>query len=64
MTAMFIEKMSYTPGMIDGLHQMVMIYSVLLDSARKEAKSEVEAYKMADHVFTDILSSSENAKDK
>ena len=61
---MFIEKMSYTPGMIDGLHQMVMIYSVLLDSARKEAKSEVEAYKMADHVFTDILSSSENAKYK
>lgn len=61
---MFIEKMSYTPGMIDGLHQMVMIYSVLLDSARKEAKSEVEAYKMADHVFTDILSSSENAKGK
>ena len=61
---MFIEKMSYTPGMIDGLHQMVMIYSVLLDSARKDAKSEVEAYKMADHVFTDILSSSENAKDK
>ena len=61
---MFIEKMSYTLGMIDGLHQMVMIYSVLLDSARKEAKSEVEAYKMADHVFTDILSSSENAKDK
>ena len=61
---MFIENMSYTPGMIDGLHQMVMIYSVLLDSARKEAKSEVEAYKMADHVFTDILSSSENAKDK
>ena len=61
---MFIEKMSYTPGMIDGLHQMVMIYSVLLDSARKEAKSEVEAYKMEDHVFTDILSSSENAKDK
>ena len=61
---MLKEKMSYTPGMIDGLHQMVMIYSVLLDSARKEAKSEVEAYKMADHVFTDILSSSENAKDK
>jgi len=61
---MFIEKMSYTPGMVDGLRQMVMIYSVLLDSARKEAKPEAEAYKMADHVFPDILSSSENAKDK
>lgn len=61
---MFIEKMSYTPGMIDALRQMVMIYSVLLDSARKEAKSEAEAYKMADHVFTGILGSSENSKDK
>ena len=60
---MFIEKMSYTPGMVDGLRQMVMIYSVLLN-ARKEAKSEIEAYKMADHVFTGILSSSENSKDK
>ena len=61
---MFIEKVSYTPGMVDGLRQMVMIYSVLLNSARKEAKSEAEAYKMADHVFTGILSSSENSKDK
>ena len=61
---MFIEKMSYTPGTVDGLRQMVMIYSVLLDSARKEAKSEAEAYKMADHVFTGILSSSESSKDK
>ncbi len=61
---MFIEKMSYTPGMVDGLRQMVMIYSVLLDSARNETKSEVEAYKMADHVFTSILSSGENSKDK
>ena len=61
---MSIEKMSYTPGMIDALRQMVMIYSVLLDSARKEAKSEAEAYKMADHVFTGILSSSESSKDK
>lgn len=43
---------------------MVMIYSVLLDSARKETKSEVEAYKMANHVFIGILSSSENSKDK
>ena len=61
---MFIEKMFYTPGMVDGLRQMVMIYSVLLNSARKEVKSEVEAYKMADHVFIGILSSSENSKDK
>ncbi|RMX24421.1 hypothetical protein C5O77_10220 [Limosilactobacillus reuteri] len=61
---MFIEKMSYIPGMVDGLRQMVMIYSVLLDSARKETKSEVEAYKMADHVFVGILSSSENSKNK
>ncbi len=61
---MFIEKMSYTPGMVDGLRQIVIIYSVLLDSARKEAKSEVEAYKMADHVYTGILGSSESSKDK
>ncbi len=61
---MFIEKMSYTPGMVDELRQMVMIYSVLLDSARKETESEVEAYKMADHVFVGILSSSENSKNK
>lgn len=60
---MFIEKMSYTPGMIDGLHQMVMIYSVLLDSARKEAKSEVEAYKMADHAFTCLMRSQKDEED-
>lgn len=59
---MFIEGMSYTPVMLDGLRQTIMIYSALLESARKETRSEAEAYKITDHVFIDLLTSQQDNK--
>lgn len=57
---MFIEKMSYTPDIKDGFHQIVMIFNEILDSARTETESEDEAYKLADHVFTCLMRSQQN----
>lgn len=60
---MFIVKMSYTPDIKDGFHQMVMMYKEMLDSARKETESEDEAYKLADHAFTCLMRSQKDEED-
>lgn len=56
---MNIENISYTPGVIDSLHQSVMLYKALLEQAKKETKSSEEAYELADHVFKNMLQSSQ-----
>lgn len=56
---MDIEKISYTPEMVDGLHQSVMFYKAILDQAKKEASSSKEAYEIADHVYQGMLKSAQ-----
>lgn len=54
-----IKNVSYTPEVISGLHQSVMLYKALLEQAKKETKSSEEAYELADHVFKNMLQSSQ-----
>lgn len=54
---MNIEKISYTPEMVDGLHQSVMLYKALLDQAKEETDSIKKAYELADHVYQNMIRS-------
>lgn len=56
---MYIEKISYTPEMVDGLRQSVMTYKVLLDQAKEETNSIEEAYELADRVYQNMLRSAQ-----
>ena len=56
---MNIEKISYTPEMVDGLHQSVMLYKALLDQAKEETDSIEEAYELADHVYQNMIRSAQ-----
>ncbi len=56
---MDIEKISYTPEMVDGLRQSVMLYKALLDQAKKETGSIEEAFELADHVYQNMIRSAQ-----
>ena len=56
---MDIEKISYTPEMVDGLRQSVMIYKALVDQAKEETDSIEEAYELADRVYQNMLRSAQ-----
>lgn len=56
---MYIEKVSYTPEMVDGLRQSVMIYKVLLEQSKEETGSIEDAYELADRVYQNMLRSAQ-----
>ena len=56
---MYIEKIFYTPEMVDGLHQSIMLYKALLDQAKEETDSIAEAYELADHVYQNMIRSAQ-----
>lgn len=56
---MYIEKISYTPEMVDSLRQSVMIYKALLDQSKEETGSIEDAYELADRVYQNMLRSAQ-----
>lgn len=50
-----IENVSFTSDIVDAYRQSVMLYKVVLEQAKKEADTDEQAYKLADHVFQNLL---------